>query len=49
MNAAIRKNFTRPLLVLGLFIGAAVTLRFARDFFLPVVLHNRHYVIHNPL
>jgi hypothetical protein len=38
MNAAIRKNFTGPLLVLGLFIGAAVTLRFARDFFLPLVL-----------
>ena len=38
MNAAIRKNFTGPLLVLALFISVAATLRFAQNFFLPMVL-----------
>lgn len=38
MNLTERKNFTGPLLVLALFIAAAVTLRYAQDFFLPLVL-----------
>ncbi len=38
MNLADRKTLTGPLLVLALFIAAAATLRFAQDFFLPLVL-----------
>jgi len=38
MNLTDRRSFTGPLLVLALFISAAATLRFARDFFLPLVL-----------
>lgn len=38
MNLTVRKGFTGPLLVLALFISVAATLRFAQDFFLPLVL-----------
>ena len=38
MNLTDRKNFTGPLLVMALFISAAATLRYAQDFFLPLVL-----------
>ena len=38
MNLPERKNFTGPLLVLALFVATAATLRFAQDFFLPLVL-----------
>lgn len=38
MNLADRKTFTGPLLVLAVFIAVAATLRFAQDFFLPLVL-----------
>ena len=38
MNLIDRRSFTGPLLILALFICAAATLRFARDFFLPLVL-----------
>src|SRR5881394_1237666 len=38
MNLADRKSFTGSLLVLGLFVATAATLRFAQDFFLPLVL-----------
>lgn len=38
MTLADRKHFTGPLLVLALFIAVAATLRFAQDFFLPLVL-----------
>ena len=38
MNLADRKTLTGPLLVLALFIASAATLRFAQDFFLPLVL-----------
>jgi len=38
MNLSDRKSFTGPLLVLALFISAAATLRFAQEFFLPLVL-----------
>ena len=38
MNLTDRKSLTGPLLVLGLFVATAATLRFAQDFFLPLVL-----------
>ena len=38
MNLADRKSFTGPLLVVALFVATAATLRFAQDFFLPLVL-----------
>src|SRR4030095_5856660 len=38
MNLTDRRSFTGPLLILALFISAAATLRFARDFFLPLWL-----------
>ena len=38
MNLADRKNFTGPLLVVALFVATAATLRYAQDFFLPLVL-----------
>jgi len=38
MNLANRKSMTGPLLVLALFIATAATLRFAQEFFLPLVL-----------
>jgi predicted PurR-regulated permease PerM len=38
MNLIDRRSFIGPLLILALFISAAATLRFARDFFLPLVL-----------
>ncbi len=38
MNLIDRRSLTGPLLILALFISAAATLRFARDFFLPLVL-----------
>ena len=38
MNLTDRKSFTGALVVLALFISAAATLRFAQDFFLPLVL-----------
>src|SRR6187401_2017264 len=38
MNLFDRKSFTAPLLVLGLFVATAATLRYAQDFFLPLVL-----------
>ena len=38
MNLTERKSFTGPLLVLALFVATAATLRFAQDFFLPLVL-----------
>jgi predicted PurR-regulated permease PerM/methylmalonyl-CoA mutase cobalamin-binding subunit len=38
MNLSDRKSFTGPLLVLALLISAAATLRYAQDFFLPLVL-----------
>ena len=38
MNLAERKSFAGPLLVLALFVSTAATLRFAQDFFLPLVL-----------
>ena len=38
MNLANRKSLAGPLMVLALFIAAAATLRFAQDFFLPLVL-----------
>ena len=38
MTLADRKSFTGPLLVLALFVATAATLRFAQDFFLPLVL-----------
>ena len=37
MNLTDRKNLTGPLLVLALFISAAAMLRFAQEFFLPLV------------
>ncbi len=38
MNLPDRKTLTGPLLVLGVFVAVAATLRFAQDFFLPLVL-----------
>jgi predicted PurR-regulated permease PerM len=38
MNVTDRKNFTGPLLVLALFVSVAATLRYAQEFFLPLVL-----------
>ena len=38
MNLADRKSFAGPLLVVALFVATAATLRFAQDFFLPLVL-----------
>lgn len=38
MNLADRKSFTGPLLVLVVFVATAATLRYAQDFFLPLVL-----------
>ncbi len=38
MNLPDRKTLTGPLLVLGVFVATAATLRFAQDFFLPLVL-----------
>ncbi len=38
MNLADRKSFTGPLLVVVLFVATAATLRYAQDFFLPLVL-----------
>jgi predicted PurR-regulated permease PerM len=38
MSIADRKNFTGPLLVLALFVSVAATLRYAQEFFLPLVL-----------
>ena len=38
MNFPDRKNVTAPLLVLALFIATAATLRYAQEFFLPLVL-----------
>ncbi len=38
MNHSDRKHFTGPLLVLALFIAATATLRYAQEFFLPLVL-----------
>jgi predicted PurR-regulated permease PerM len=38
MNLTTRKSFTWPLLILGLFIATAATLRYAQEFFLPLVL-----------
>ncbi len=38
MNLADRKSLTGPLLVLALFLVVAATLRFAQDFFIPLVL-----------
>ena len=38
MNAAGRKTFGGPLLVMALFVATAATLRFGQDFFLPLVL-----------
>src|SRR5438105_6816267 len=38
MNLRNRKSFTGPLLVLALFLTAVATLRFAQEFFLPLVL-----------
>ena len=38
MNHPDRKNLTAPLLVMALLFGAAATLRFGREFFLPLVL-----------
>lgn len=37
MNIADRKNLTGPLFVLALFLLLAVTLRYAQDFFIPLV------------
>ena len=38
MNLTDRKSFTGVLLVLAVFVSAAATLRFAQDFFIPLVL-----------
>lgn len=38
MNLPDRKNLTGPLLVLAVFVATAATLRYAQDFFLPLVL-----------
>lgn len=38
MSLTDRKSLTGPLLVLALFIFVAATLRFAQNFFLPMVL-----------
>ena len=38
MNLPDRKNLTGPLLVLALFISVVATLRYAQEFFLPLVL-----------
>ena len=38
MNLPNRKNFNGPLLILALFVSVAATLRYAREFFLPLVL-----------
>ena len=38
MNLTDRKSFAGPFWVLALLIAAAATLRFAQDFFLPLVL-----------
>ncbi len=38
MNVADRKNFNGPLLVFALFIAVTATLRYAQEFFLPLVL-----------
>jgi predicted PurR-regulated permease PerM len=38
MTLTDRKSFTGPLLVLALFVATAATLRYAQDFFLPLVL-----------
>ena len=38
MNLTDRKNLTGPLLVLALFISVVATLRYAQEFFLPLVL-----------
>ena len=38
MNLTDRKSFTGPLLVLALFVSVAATLRYAQEFFLPLVL-----------
>lgn len=38
MNLVDRKNFTGPLLILALFVATAAMLRYAQDFFLPLVL-----------
>jgi predicted PurR-regulated permease PerM len=38
MNTAERKGFAGPLRVIAVFIVAALTLRYAQDFFLPLVL-----------
>src|SRR4029450_10333330 len=38
MNLPDRKSYAAPLLVLVLFVATAATLRYAQDFFLPLVL-----------
>ena len=38
MNVAERKGFAGPLWIVAVFIGVAATLRYAQDFFLPLVL-----------
>ena len=38
MNLADRKNFTGPLMGVALFLAVTATLRYAQDFFLPLVL-----------
>src|SRR4029450_6431829 len=38
MNLSDRKSYAAPLLVLVLFVATAATLRYAQDFFLPLVL-----------
>ena len=38
MNSADRKGFAGPLWTVAVFIGAAATLRYAQEFFLPLVL-----------
>ena len=38
MNPANRKDFAGPLWIVAVFVGAAATLRYAQEFFLPLVL-----------
>jgi len=49
MNLADRKSFTGPLLVLALFVATAATLRYAQDFFLPLVLAGLLSILLSPL
>lgn len=38
MNPANRKDFAGPLWIVAVFVGAAATLRYAQEFFQPLVL-----------